>query len=304
MNAATLRHPDPMRTALSLLPSATLLLGALLALGPTALPVFANDGTNAGASAAALDENAAKADLQALIERIQAKLQSDTDTTIEALAEELKAFDALQTKYAAQKTETVALIGVMKAMLFIEVLNQPEAGIAHLREVARDYPDTQLAARVTGMIPQIEAKVATAAKTAIGQPFPTFKEIATDGSTVDLAAYRGKVVLIDFWATWCSPCVQELPHVKQAYDKFHAQGFEIIGISLDKNGDTMNAFTKKHVMTWPQLFDGKVWESKLAQTYGVDSIPATFLIDQEGKIVAKDLRGDDLEKALVTLLAK
>lgn len=293
-----------MRTALSLLPSATLLLGALLALGPTALPVFANDGTNAGASAAALDENAAKADLQALIERIQAKLQSDTDTTIEALAEELKAFDALQTKYAAQKTETVALIGVMKAMLFIEVLNQPEAGIAHLREVARDYPDTQLAARVTGMIPQIEAKVATAAKTAIGQPFPTFKEIATDGSTVDLAAYRGKVVLIDFWATWCSPCVQELPHVKQAYDKFHAQGFEIIGISLDKNGDTMNAFTKKHVMTWPQLFDGKVWESKLAQTYGVDSIPATFLIDQEGKIVAKDLRGDDLEKALVTLLAK
>ena len=122
------------------------------------------------------------------------------------------------------------------------------------------------------------------------------------GNMVDLADLRGKVVLVDFWATWCGPCKQELPNVKDAYTKWHGKGFEIVAVSLDKKVDTLKSFIEKNEMPWPQLCDGKGWESELARQFGISSIPATYLIDQEGKIVAEDLRGDDLEEQLAELL--
>jgi thiol-disulfide isomerase/thioredoxin len=112
------------------------------------------------------------------------------------------------------------------------------------------------------------------------------------------------VVLVDFWATWCGPCVGELPNVLAAYGKYHDKGFEVIGISLDQDEIALKSFIKAKGMVWPQYFDGKGWDGKLCQKYGVISIPETFLLDQEGKIVAKELRGPALDEKLAEMLGK
>ena len=127
---------------------------------------------------------------------------------------------------------------------------------------------------------------------------------AMDGTEVDLSKMTDKVVLVDFWATWCGPCVGELPNVISAYEKYHDKGFEIIGISLDQDKGALEGFVKQRKMTWPQYFDGKGWENDLAKEFGIRGIPATFLIGKDGKIVVTDLRGDMLEQQLGKLLGE
>ncbi len=124
------------------------------------------------------------------------------------------------------------------------------------------------------------------------------------GEEVDLSKMKGKVVLVDFWATWCGPCVAELPHVKDAYSKFHDKGFEIIGISLDQEKAALEGFIEQRDMPWPQYFDGKGWENELSNQFGIRSIPATFLVGKDGKIVATNLRGNQLEQQLSELLGE
>jgi thiol-disulfide isomerase/thioredoxin len=114
---------------------------------------------------------------------------------------------------------------------------------------------------------------------------PDIKFKAVDGKEVSLQNLHGKVVLVDFWATWCGPCIQELPNVLKTYKKYHNQGFEIIGITFDKDLDTLKKFTKANGMTWPQYFDGKVWDNELGKFYGIRGIPAMWLVDKEGKVV-------------------
>ena len=138
----------------------------------------------------------------------------------------------------------------------------------------------------------------------VGNKFPDFEEKDLAGQPLSIANFKGKVVLVDFWATWCGPCVQELPNVLRAYEKHHAEGFEIIGISLDQDERKLKDFTKQMKMTWPQYFDGKGWGNKLAGKYGVQSIPATFLLDGSGNIIGRDLRGEALEEAVSKALAK
>ena len=130
-----------------------------------------------------------------------------------------------------------------------------------------------------------------------------FSAPGLDGREIDLSHYRGHPVIVDFWATWCGPCRAELPHVIATYKKYHDQGFEIIGISLDQDQAKLTGFTKSMNMTWPQFFDGQGWQNKLAVKYGIQSIPATFLLDGEGKIIGKDLRGKELEQAVAKAVA-
>ncbi|MDD2710856.1 MAG: TlpA disulfide reductase family protein [Verrucomicrobiae bacterium] len=127
------------------------------------------------------------------------------------------------------------------------------------------------------------------------------KFTAIDGQFIDLENYRGKVVLIDFWATWCGPCVREIPHVLDAFQKHHSKGLEIIGISLDKDREKLLAFLKEKGMTWPQYFDGKGWNNEISSKHGIDSIPTMWLIDKEGRLISKNVRGNlnrDIEQAL------
>ena len=135
------------------------------------------------------------------------------------------------------------------------------------------------------------------------EPFP-FKAIDLNGRALSLDNYKGRVVLLDFWATWCGPCVGELPETRVVYNKYHAQGFDVVGISLDEKRGDLTAFLKKENLTWPQVFDGKGWDSPLAKQYGVKAIPATFLIGRDGKIAAVDVRGMGLEPAVQQALAQ
>jgi thiol-disulfide isomerase/thioredoxin len=126
---------------------------------------------------------------------------------------------------------------------------------------------------------------------------------ALDGSKFDVAKLRGKVVLVDFWATWCPPCVEEVPELVETYEKFRDKGFEIVGISLDQNKATLEKFLKENKMTWPQYFDGAGWENKIAQRFKIQSVPTMWLLDREGKLVDAAPRSR-LEQAIEAALAK
>ncbi|HUR26906.1 MAG TPA: TlpA disulfide reductase family protein [Planctomycetota bacterium] len=136
----------------------------------------------------------------------------------------------------------------------------------------------------------------------VGMAITPFEAKDTEGKTVKFPAdFKGKVVLLDFWATWCNPCMQEMPNVVSAYDKFHASGFEILGISLDdeKTLAKMPGVMASAKMTWRQVADGKGWQSEIAQLYVIGSIPATFLVDgTTGKVIGSGLRGEKLDEAL------
>jgi formylglycine-generating enzyme required for sulfatase activity/thiol-disulfide isomerase/thioredoxin len=118
------------------------------------------------------------------------------------------------------------------------------------------------------------------------------KFTAVDGRTVDLATLRGKVVLVDFWASWCQPCLLEIPRVVEAYHKFHDKGFEIVGISFDRDKIALRRTTGQKRMTWPQYFDGKVWQNDYALKYGIHSIPTMWLIDKKGRVATTNGRND------------
>jgi len=132
---------------------------------------------------------------------------------------------------------------------------------------------------------------------------PDFAVKDLAGNPLSLANYKGKVVLLDFWATWCGPCMAELPNVVKAYETHHPKGFEIIGVSLDEDPDTLKDFLKTKKIPWVQHCDGKAWEGKLPAQYGVHKIPTTFLLDRTGKIIARDLRGEELDAAVAKALA-
>ncbi len=127
------------------------------------------------------------------------------------------------------------------------------------------------------------------------------KFTAVDGREVDLSKMRGKVVLIDFWATWCGPCVQELPNVLKAYKELHPKGFEIVGISLDSDKAKLESFVKDKGMEWPQHFDGKGWKNEIAVTHDIHSIPAMWLVDQKGMVIDTAARAG-LEEEVAKLL--
>ncbi len=127
--------------------------------------------------------------------------------------------------------------------------------------------------------------------------------IDLSGKPISLAQYRGKVVLMDFWATWCSPCVGEMPNVIANYKKYHAKGFDIVGVSLDQDKGALTKYIADNKMPWRQIFDGKGWGSAVPKQYGVQAIPFGLLIGRDGKIVALEVRGPALGPAIEKALA-
>ena len=136
----------------------------------------------------------------------------------------------------------------------------------------------------------------------LGKPFGDLKFTSLKGEQIDISQYKSKVVLVDFWATWCGPCISELPNVKKTYNKYHIEGFEIIGISLDKDREQLENFIRKNDIPWPQHFDGKGWKNEIAVRFGIHSIPSTFLLDKQGIVRYANLRGSALERAVADVL--
>lgn len=122
-----------------------------------------------------------------------------------------------------------------------------------------------------------------------------------DGKDFDFSKYKGKVVLVDFWATWCGPCVAEIPNVKEAYDKYHDKGFEVIGVSLDQRRVALDEFLEKNELPWVQLHEEGEF-NKLASHYGVSAIPFIVLVGRDGKIISTEARGRTLHDELAKLL--
>ncbi len=251
-------------------------------------------------------ESRIESQMMALIEKIKAKLKTGAQTEA-ALAGELKEFDALLAEHKDEKTEAVGQVLMMKALLYAQVLQNFEKARELFAQVKTDFPGTEVAKAAEGVLEKLDQqKVSTALQESLkpGVAFPNFNEKDLTGAPLSISGLKGKVVLVDFWATWCGPCVAELPNVLAAYAKYHGKGFEIVGISLDQSEDALKNFLKAKAMTWPQYFDGQGWESKLGKQYGVTSIPATYLLDRDGNIVAKGLRGPALEAELARLLGE
>jgi peroxiredoxin len=254
------------------------------------------------------ETKSAMADLNDLIQRINAKLVQGKPSEA-ALTAELNEFDTLLAKHKSADPEAQTQVLLMKAKIYLEVLDLPDKAADVFQQVKRDFPQTQLGRQIDGVLAQVAVQIESKkirSALAVGTKFPDFDEKDMAGKPLSVANYKGKIVLIDFWSTRCPPCLGELPNLIATYQARHKEGFEIIGISLDEANDKarLESFLKEKAMTWQQYFDGKHFGGKLPVKYGVIKIPSTYLLDGEGKIIAIDLRGEELEKAVSAALEK
>lgn len=164
---------------------------------------------------------------------------------------------------------------------------------------------TEFRANVTAMTNPVAQAPAAGGAVSVGSEAPNIELPSPDGKTYSLKDLRGKVVLLDFWASWCGPCRKENPTVVAAYNKYKSKGFEIFSVSLDKAKEPWIKAIEQDKLSWQyHVSDLQFWQSAPARTYGVSSIPASFLLDKEGKIIATNLRGAALDEKLAEVLKK
>jgi thiol-disulfide isomerase/thioredoxin len=183
------------------------------------------------------------------------------------------------------------------ASLQIQLLQQGETpGADKILENLSNHTNAQIASQAKALFAQ-RARIAELKKKPIELKFT-----AADGKVVDTAKLRGKVLLLDFWASWCGPCMADAPNFVAAYKKLHEQGFEIVGICLDDDKAAMEAALTQADMSWPQYFDGRGWQNEIAQGFGIQAVPSTWLFDKKGRLRQTGLRGEELEASVVSLL--
>jgi thiol-disulfide isomerase/thioredoxin len=235
---------------------------------------------------------------------------SQGKTNATDLAENQSEIEQLIAQYSdSGSREQVARLYLLDAHIYADGLANAAKAREIWSQIIRDFPNTVAAKGASLSLDRAQAVADAQADSKvkegleIGQRFPGFTVSDVSGSLLAINAHHGKVLMIDFWATWCEPCREEMPNVIATYQQYHVQGFDIIGISLDEDQSTLKSFTSANQMPWQQYFDGLGWKNLLAAKYGIQSIPMDYLLDGNGIIIGKGLRGHHLGDAVAKAFA-
>jgi peroxiredoxin len=255
------------------------------------------------------DVNANQKKIRAIETQMESLMNAkNSDSALKAGQDEINRINA-EIKNNAISFSQKSASPVNAMMAFTTIANVPDLSAvgSEVQKAAQRFPQNDFARNTYQSYQKymnaIAAKTGQApATTSTGMPAKDFSQPDVNGKMVSLSSMRGKYVLIDFWASWCGPCRGENPNVVAAYNKFKNKNFTILGVSLDDNKDKWLKAVEQDGLTWTQVSDLKGWENAAAQDYGVRGIPANFLVDPNGNIVAANLRGPALEAKLQEIL--
>ncbi|MCB0408949.1 MAG: AhpC/TSA family protein [Flavobacteriales bacterium] len=231
--------------------------------------------------------------LKAIVDRYYASVETATEEELKSIEAEYEKEDSVKIHFIEEYV-TKNGTSIVSPYIVLRYL----AGMYELAELENIATKLSKEIENSVYVKDINDRIATLKKTAIGSPAPLFSMNDAEGNPISLESFKGKYVLVDFWASWCGPCRAENPNVVAAYNKFHEKGFEIFGVSLDESKDKWIEAIGKDGLTWSHVSDLKGWENEAAKLYGVQGIPFSVLIDKEGIIIAKNLRGEDLHNKL------
>lgn len=254
----------------------------------------------------AADATGVTAELDDLVAKIQTKLKAGKKTEAE-FAPELKEFDILLARHKGEHTDALANVLVEEASLYLQVFENFDKARALIETLNRDFAQTKPARnsdKLMGSISRHAEAKRLKAVFVVGSTLPDFDEKDLDYRPLSIGQFQGKVVLLDFGATWSKAWVNEVPNVRRLYQRYHGKGFDIIGVSLDQDQLRLSGFVAQNELTWPQVSDASGWNNRLAIKYGIDSLPDNFLLDAQGKILGRNLRGQQLEDALLLALGQ